>query len=497
MISEFNSNESVFSVHGQNYYEEEHVNQISLGKSENKSNLGESKNNYLNIFEDSKQKNSIIINKFVKSTETNSLKEKNSNNMNEEKNKLEEKMKNENSINSNKLNYTNNRNDGNQLFFGYYKIPKKKFILDDYIRRNENYIPFSNDISNSFASFFSQKLLNQNNYFNLYNNKINSKNTSLDEYSGQAIMNPNEKNLFDGDSPELNIKQDQFKKNEINLGGINLDDKCFPFTSGRGIINMTSIMKNEDITENDDNINEIKNGISNENKNSYTNNDLYLIKFTTKKYFINEYGKKRRIIKKRKYKPDTIIKKIKSRFHKILKNIINTNLKKAGSKKLFYFLPLCFVANISKKINVKYFDLTYKDLLLNDFTTELNKTNDYKNKEIDRIRCIKNREVVDYLEKNQIISEKSGFDKLKEMKYKDILNNYFISKEFEDSLNAIRNEKEEKEYLQSYIYQAKNYIKFFMCYFRHDKKIIEKDDKQEENKKEEEEDDDDDYISED
>jgi hypothetical protein len=137
--------------------------------------------------------------------------------------------------------------------------------------------------------------------------------------------------------------------------------------------------------------------------------------------------------------------------------------------------------------------LTFKDLLLNDFTTELNKTY-YRKKEIDRNRCIKNREVVDYLEKNQIISEKSGFDKLKEMKYKDILNNYFISKEFEDSLNAIKNEKEEKEYLQSYIYQAKNYIKFFMCYFRHDKNIIEEDDKEEENKIDEE---DDYYISED
>jgi hypothetical protein len=74
---------------------------------------------------------------------------------------------------------------------------------------------------------------------------------------------------------------------------------------------MTSIMKNEDTTENYNNINEIKNGILDENKKSYTNNDLYLIKFTTKKYFINEYGKKRRIIKKRKYKPDIIKKKNK------------------------------------------------------------------------------------------------------------------------------------------------------------------------------------------
>ena len=35
---------------------------------------------------------------------------------------------------------------------------------------------------------------------------------------------------------------------------------------------------------------------------------------------------------KRKYKPDDIRKKIKARFHKSIKNIINDNLRKAGSK---------------------------------------------------------------------------------------------------------------------------------------------------------------------
>ena len=303
MINEFNSNASVFSVHWQNYLEEEHVNQISFVKSENKSNLGESKNNYLNIFKVSKQKNSIIINKLVQNTETNSLKEKIGNNMNLEKNKLEEKMKNDNSINSNKLNYVNSTNNGNQRFFGNYNIPIKKIILDDYIRRNDG-------ISNNFCEKKEAKELDQNYYFNLFNNKINSKNTSLDEDSGQAIMKSNKKNLFDGDSPELNLKQGISKRMK-SIWKVNLDDKCFPFTSGRGIINMTSIMKNEDTTENDNNINESKNGILDENKKSYTNNDLYLIKFTTKKYFINEFGKKRRIMKKRKYKHDNLKKKIK------------------------------------------------------------------------------------------------------------------------------------------------------------------------------------------
>ena len=48
------------------------------------------------------------------------------------------------------------------------------------------------------------------------------------------------------------------------------------------------------------------------------------------------------------------------------------------------------------------------------------------------------------------------------MKYKVLLNNYFISEEFEDSLNYLKKDKKEsKEYIQSYIYHAKNYIKFF------------------------------------
>ena len=47
-------------------------------------------------------------------------------------------------------------------------------------------------------------------------------------------------------------------------------------------------------------------------------------------------GKKRQR-KIRKYKPDDIRKKIKARFHKTLKNIINYKLKKAGSTLFFFF----------------------------------------------------------------------------------------------------------------------------------------------------------------
>ena len=84
--------------------------------------------------------------------------------------------------------------------------------------------------------------------------------------------------------------------------------------------------------------------------------------FRILKYFITENGKKRRIKKKRKFKSDDIRKKIKSRFHKTFKNIINENLKKAGSKKLFDFFPQCFIGNVSKKTLIRDARVLKKDI---------------------------------------------------------------------------------------------------------------------------------------
>ena len=74
---------------------------------------------------------------------------------------------------------------------------------------------------------------------------------------------------------------------------------------------------------------------------------------------------------------------------------------------------------------------------------------------------MKNIKVLKYLEQNPEISQKSGFNIIKNLKYKDILNNYFISAEFEQSLNKLKTENETQEYIQSYIYRAKNYVKFY------------------------------------
>ena len=148
------------------------------------------------------------------------------------------------------------------------------------------------------------------------------------------------------------------------------ENKFFPFKKGKEIINNNSKV----------NIQEKKYL----NSNNISNLDFYLMKFKTRQYFINENGEKRRVSKQRKYNPDIIRKKLKLKFHKTIKNIINNRLKNANSQKLFDFLPQCFLINLTKKINSKYFELTYKELLSTDFTLELNKTSDYKNFDIDK-----------------------------------------------------------------------------------------------------------------
>ena len=290
---------------------------------------------------------------------------------------------------------------------------------------------------------------NMNDSLNLYNN------------------NENDNDTFTFEKP-LSVK---FKK---------LEDVNYPFTQGKGIIHCVKLF--DEPNENNVSFTRIQ---SNESNNSSKSNDkellsqnfneeeisLYsepvsninedsLFKFTTKKYFITPNGKRRRIKKNRKYKSDDMRKKIKSRFHKTLKNIINENLKKAGSQKLFDFLPQCFIGNVSKRTNNYCLDLTYKELLLTDFVSEYTKDS-YPNKNVDYKKYLKNKEVMKYLENNPEICHKSGFDIIMNKKYKELLNIYFSSAEFEDSIIRLKKENETKEYVLDYVIKAKRYVQFY------------------------------------
>ena len=84
-------------------------------------------------------------------------------------------------------------------------------------------------------------------------------------------------------------------------------------------------------------------------------------------------------------------------------------------------------------------------------------TVNYKNEIID-----KNKFTLEYLQNNPEISKKSGFAHLKDMKYKTLLNKYFISREFEQSLHQVKEENEVPEYIQFYIYRTKIMLIFII-----------------------------------
>jgi len=163
---------------------------------------------------------------------------------------------------------------------------------------------------------------------------------------------------------------------------------------------------------------------------------------------------------KRKYKPDDIRKKIKARFHKSIKNIINENLKQAGSKMLFSFLPQIFISSIARDKNHQVLNLTYREIIQKDFITDVDE-NKYKNKSVDLAKYKNNLKVLEYLDKNIDICEKSGFDIISNMKYSDLLNEYFTSNEFQHAIKKLQEENEEEDYIKEYIKKARNYVKFF------------------------------------
>lgn len=197
----------------------------------------------------------------------------------------------------------------------------------------------------------------------------------------------------------------------------------------------------------------------------YTDNickpfDNFFYKFITKKYFVAENGKKKRVKKKRKFKPDDIRKKIKARFHKTIKNIINENLKKAGSKHFFSFLPQIFISSIAREKNHQVLNLTYKELLQKDFVSQVEEDK-YKNKNVDLSKYKNNLRVLEYLDKNPEICQNSGFDIISKMKYSELLEEYFKSDEFDKAIDKLRQENEEEDYINEYINKAKSYVKFF------------------------------------
>ena len=187
-------------------------------------------------------------------------------------------------------------------------------------------------------------------------------------------------------------------------------------------------------------------------------------KMENKKIF---YTLKKNVDKRRKEREDNIRKKIKSNFHKKIFKLINEKLKKAGAKLYFQSLPQYFISDITKKTNFDALEINYKDLF--EYTHERLINNKIVNSKIEVMKKVsekkyrKNIETLNYLDNNLEISEKSGWSKIKSMKYIDLLEAYFNSKEFEESIEKLE-KKETKNYINDYIYYSLNYIEHFKSY---------------------------------
>ena len=164
--------------------------------------------------------------------------------------------------------------------------------------------------------------------------------------------------------------------------------------------------------------------------------------------------KKRKNIPKRKDNSDNIRKKVKSRFLKVLKNVVNEKLKLAGSKKFFNFLPQTFVSNVSKDKNKDIFDSTFKDIFTRNFCE------DKDGNQPDVKKYHHNLSVIEYLEKNKEIAEKSNYNNFKNMKFYQIFYEYLKSKEFELEIVSLKMERENEKYIREYIFKACNFIEF-------------------------------------
>ena len=180
--------------------------------------------------------------------------------------------------------------------------------------------------------------------------------------------------------------------------------------------------------------------------------------------------------KKRKEKGDNIRKKIKTFFHKYLRKVINSKLERAGSKYFFESFPQIFMTDITLKTNFEVMELTYEQLITYTYNQEANnyKSNqakDYihKRKATTDKKYKRNIQVLNYLNRNEKISEESGWQIIKDMKYKDLLKAYFNSNEFLLSIEEL-SKKENNDYINSYNYFASNYVDFFLSYHPNKKK---------------------------
>ena len=105
-------------------------------------------------------------------------------------------------------------------------------------------------------------------------------------------------------------------------------------------------------------------------------------------------------------------------------------------------------------------NMKLKDLLRKNFIE------DYKSYKFNNIKAninkyLNNLNTLNYLEENLDIQEKCKFNIIGGMKYFEILEEFFYSKEFEDTV-IFESKKKPIEYVKEYVEKARTYVKYFL-----------------------------------
>ena len=229
----------------------------------------------------------------------------------------------------------------NSLTFNSYEEISQNDCSSLILFPNLESIDAKNGLNPDNINFFNEK---DNTYNKNLTNSIKSEEDLkrfyrlLDKFDDEKKEN-NNINIINNDKKENTLINEnnfsKFKNIKIN----NLQANFFPFTPGKRTFIQINEIKNNELDseksskENSTNPEQIINNIKN----------IHDLQFMTKKYLVMPDGKKRKIKKIRKFKSDNIRKKIKSRFHKTLKDLINEGLKIAGSKN-YLILFLIFLS---------------------------------------------------------------------------------------------------------------------------------------------------------
>ncbi len=180
-------------------------------------------------------------------------------------------------------------------------------------------------------------------------------------------------------------------------------------------------------------------------KNNKNNENVLFINTNQQKKNKNKNGLVRKL------KPDSLRKKIKARFHKKLKQIINVKLKECGSKYLFDLLPQSFVTNINIEFNRPLLNITMRELF--------QKTFGFKAKDKEKINY--NIRVLKYLEDNPHINNNDKISNFLDSTYEEIIQKYMYGKYLLEDIERLKKEGENNDYINRYTFIAVHWIDFY------------------------------------